>query len=144
MAYATLTELLERLDEQTVILLSDDTLSGEVNSDAVERAFADADTEIDSYIGSRYAVPVNPVPALLQRLSLDLAIEGLYTRRPHVDTPEAVVRAAKNARALLAQIAANKADIPGIAEADTCGTTAAGASFVAGDRLFTRTTMRGM
>jgi len=144
MPYATLTELLERLDEQTVILLSDDTLSGEVNSDAVERAFADADTEIDSYIGGRYAVPVDPVPALLQRLSLDLAIEGLYTRRPHVDTPEAVVRAAKNARSILAQIAANKAEIPGAAEADNSGTTAAGASFVAGDRLFTRTSMRGM
>jgi len=144
MSYATLTELLQRLDEQTVILLSDDTMAGAVNTDAVDRAFADADTEIDSYIGARYAVPVDPVPALLQRLSLDLAIEGLYTRRPHVDTPEAVVRAAKNARTLLANIAANKADIPGVAEADTSGTTAAGASFVAGDRLFTRTTMRGM
>ncbi len=144
MSYATLNELLQRLDEQTVILLSDDTMAAMINMDAVDRAFADADTEIDSYIGGRYAVPVIPVPALLQRLSLDLAIEGLYTRRPHFDTPEAVVRAAKNARSLLAQIAANKAEIPGVAEADNSGTTAAGASFTTDERLFTRTTMRGM
>ena len=144
MAYATLTELLQRLDEQNVILLTDDTMAAAINTDAVDRAFADADTEIDSYISARYAVPVSPVPALLQRLSLDLAIEGLYTRRPHVVTPEAVVRAAKNARSLLAMIAANKADIPGVAEADTSGTSSAGASFDAGERLFTRTSMRGL
>lgn len=144
MAYATLTELLQRLDEQSVILLTDDALAGAVDTDAVDRAFADADTEIDSYIATRYAVPMSPVPALVQRLSLDLAIEGLYTRRPHVTTPEAVTRAAKNARLLLANIAANKASIPGATELDTTGTTAAGATFAAEERLFTRTTLRGM
>ena len=144
MAYATLTELLQRLDEQSVILLTDDALAVAVDTDAVDRAFADADTEIDSYIATRYAVPMSPVPALVQRLSLDLAIEGLYTRRPHVATPEAVTRSAKNARLLLANIAANKASIPGVAELDTSGTEAAGASFEAGERLFTRTTLRGM
>lgn len=144
MAYATLAELLQRIDERTIIGLTDDAKTGAVDADAVERAFADADTEIDSYIGGRYAVPVDPVPALLQRLSLDLGIEGLYTRRPHVPTPEAVTRAAKNARILLANIAANKATIPGIAEMDTSGAATAKASFVAEGRLFTRTSLRGM
>jgi len=144
MAYASLTELLQRLDERTVILLTDDAMAAAVDTDAIDRAFADADTEIDSYIGGRYAVPVMPVPTLLQRLSLDLAIEGLYTRRPHVETPEAVTRAAKNARSLLANIAANKAIIPGLTELDTSGTTLAGASFEAEDRLFSRTSLRGL
>ncbi len=141
MAYATATELIERIAEQTVIDLTDDAGLGAINTDAVDRAFADADTEIDSYLKRRYPVPVAPVPALLQRLSLDLAIEGLFTRRPHIDTPEAVVRAAKNARALLASIAANKADLPGVSEGLADGRPS-GASFSADNRLFTRATQR--
>lgn len=144
MPYATAANLLERLDEQTLIDLTDDVGVGVIGEDAVTRVIADADTEIDSFIGKRYATPVDPVPPLLLRLSLDLAIEGLYARRPHVATPEAVVRAAKNARALLASIAANKADVPGLAETDNSGTAAAGASFEAGGRLFNRTSLRGM
>lgn len=144
MAYATLPLILERIDEQTVINLTDDVAADVVGQDAVDRAIADADTEIDSYIGKRYATPVDPAPPLLIRLSLDLAIEILYSRRPHVETPEAVVRAAKNARALLANIAANKADIPGLQEADLSGTSASGASFSAEGRIFTRSSLRDL
>jgi len=144
MAYASLALLLERIDEQSVISLTDDVAAGVVNGDAVDRAIADADTEIDSYICKRYATPVDPVPALLARLSLDLAIEILYSRRSHVETPEAAVRAAKNARVLLANIAANKADIPGIPEANLSGTSAVGASFSAEGRIFSRPSLREM
>jgi len=144
MAYASLALLLERLYEQTIISLTDDVDGGVVGQDAVDRAIADADTEIDSYIGKRYTVPVDPVPALLARLSLDLSIEILYSRRPHVETPEAVVRGAKNARTLLANIAANKADIPGIQEVDLSGTSASGASFSSEERVFTRSSLRGL
>jgi len=143
MPYASLTLILERLDEQTVITLTDDIAADVVGQDAIARAIADADTEIDSSIGKRYATPVDPAPPLLTRLCLDLAIEILYGRRPHVETPEAVVRAAKNARILLANIAANKADIPGIQEVDLSGTGTSGASFSAEDRIFTRATLRG-
>ena len=65
-----------------MILLSDDTMAAQINMDAIDRFFADADTEINSYIASRYAVPVDPVPALLERLSLDLAIEGSTAAGP--------------------------------------------------------------
>lgn len=143
MAYATATELIERIAEQTVIDLTDDAGLGVINTDAVDRAFADADTEIDSYLAGRYPVPVSPAPVLLTRLSLDLATEGLYARRPHSDTPEAVVRAAKNARALLASIAANKAALPGVSEGLADGRLS-GASFSADGRLFTRASQRGL
>jgi len=141
--YSDLAALQQRLPEQTIIDLTDDADTGVVDSDVVDRAITDADTEIDSRLStnSRYTVPVDPVPALLVRLSLDLAIEILYGRRPDLDTPEAVIRAAKNARSLLSDIAAKKADLPGVAEA-TSSTSSAGASFTANDRLFTRDKMR--
>ncbi|GAB6191150.1 gp436 family protein [Desulfocastanea catecholica] len=142
--YSDLTALKDRLPEQTVIDLTDDGGLGVVDAGVVDRAITDADTEIDSKIGGRYPVPVAPVPALLQRLSLDLAIEILYARRPDLDTPEAVIRAAKNARLLLSEIAANKASLPGVAEATTATATGGGASFTANERLFTRSRMGGL
>ena len=140
--YSDLTTLKERLPEQTIIDLSDDENTGLVNEDAVNRSISDADTEIDSYLGTRYAVPVAPVPDLLQRLSLDLAIEILYGRKPYIETPEAVIRAAKIARGILADIAGGKVTIPAVAEDTT--TTAGNAEFSANERIFSRTTMRGL
>jgi phage gp36-like protein len=47
----------------------------------VDEAIALADAEIDAYCGGRYRVPVSPVPELLKKLSLDIAIYGLYSRK---------------------------------------------------------------
>ncbi len=144
MAYSDLTGLRQRMPEQTLIDLTDDVGAGAIDEDVTDRAIADADTEIDSYIAGRYAVPVSPVPDLLQRLSLDLAVEILYGRRPDLDMPEGVKTAAKNARALLVRIAAKQAHLPGVAEMDNSGTGSAGALFVGPGRLFTRETLKGM
>jgi phage gp36-like protein len=142
--YSDLIALKERLPEQTIIDLTDDAGLNVVDPEGVDRAIGDADTEIDAKIGGRYTVPVTPVPPLLQRLSLDLAIEILYGRRPDLETPEAVIRAAKNARLLLSEIAAGKASLPGVAEDTTDSTSGAGASFTANERLFTRSRMGGL
>ncbi len=144
MAYSDLASLRQRMPEQVIIDLTDDQHTGLVNEEPVDRAIADADTEIDSYLAGRYSVPVDPVPALLQRLSLDLSVESLYGRQPALDMPEAVKTAAKNARALLARIAAKDAHLPGVAETDNSGGTAAGAVFSGPGRLFTRDSLKGM
>ena len=143
MSYATLTELLERIPEGVLIDLTDDDAAGVVDTDKVDRAIGDADTEIDSYLGRRYPLPIEPAPPLLVRLSLDLATEVLYGRRAHVDTPEAVTRAARTARSILADIAVRKADLPGLADT-TAGAGPSGASFSADGRLFTRSSQRGL
>lgn len=144
MAYSDLSALQQRMPEQTLIDLSDDIGAGAIDQEVVDRAIADADTEIDSYLAGRYPVPVEPVPALLQRLSLDLAVEIFYGRRPDLDMPEAVKAAARNARALLARIAAKDAHLPGVAEMDNSGSVAAGAMFIGSGRLFSREKLKDM
>ena len=144
MAYSDLAALQQRMPAQTLIDLTDDAGGGVVNEDVTGRAIADADTEIDSYLAGRYPVPVDPVPALLQRLSLDLSVESLYGRQPALDMPEAVKTAAKNARALLARIEAKDAHLPGVAEAGASGTSSSGAMFIGDNRLFTRDSLKGM
>ncbi|MDY0212556.1 MAG: DUF1320 domain-containing protein [Desulfuromonadaceae bacterium] len=141
--YTSLAQIKERMPEHILIALTDDQATGTVGAAVVERAIVDADAEIDSRLSNRYTTPVDPVPTLLQRLSLDLAIEIIYSNRPDVETPEAIVRAAKNARQLLVDIGSKRADLPGQAEATT-PTAASGASFSASGRLFSRATLRGM
>jgi phage gp36-like protein len=82
MAYATLDDLKAQLDELTLIQLTDDEGAGSINQSRAERAIADAQVEIDGYLGGRYTLPLeDPVPESLRRLAVELAIYNLYARR---------------------------------------------------------------
>jgi len=53
-----------------------------IDSDVITRAIADADAEIDSYCASQYEpLPFSPVPVMVRKLSVDIAIYHLYARR---------------------------------------------------------------
>jgi len=55
--------------------------AGAVSESRVESAIASADAEIDGLIGGRYTLPLDPVPAILRDLSVDIAVYNLYSRR---------------------------------------------------------------
>lgn len=86
MSYATQADILEQLDEDILVQLTDDADAGVVDADMVTRAIADADAEIDGYCGTRYDVPFTSVPAMIRKISVDIAIYNLYARRK--GTPE--------------------------------------------------------
>ena len=81
MAYCTQADLLEQISQDKLIQLTDDDDAGIVDSDMVTRAIADADAEIDSYCGTKYDIPFSPVPVMIRKVSVDIAIYNLYTRR---------------------------------------------------------------
>ena len=81
MAYCTQADLQEQVSEAILIQLTDDANGGAVDSSVVARAIADADAEIDSYCAGRYSVPLSPVPAIILKLAVDIAIYNLYARR---------------------------------------------------------------
>lgn len=80
MAYSTIDDIKRLLPEDELRALTDDEGLGMVNQARVDEAVVSADAEIDSYCGTRYTVPVSPVPALLKKLSVDIAIHALYSR----------------------------------------------------------------
>lgn len=86
MAYCDIDDILEQVSEDELIGLTDDSGTGVVDT-AVSRSIADADSEIDSYCGTRYAVPFSTVPAIVRKLSVDIALYNLYSRRSHTDMP---------------------------------------------------------
>jgi phage gp36-like protein len=92
MAYCTLDDITKALEEATVIQLTDDESLKPVAIDPadpdhaaiiarVDEAIETADAEIDGYCAVKYAVPLAPVPAVVSKLSVELAVYYLYSRR---------------------------------------------------------------
>jgi phage gp36-like protein len=81
MSYATRADLEQQLRPTELIQLADDDGDGAADPSVIGRALADADAEINAYMGTRYALPLPSVPELIRRLAVDLALWQLYSRR---------------------------------------------------------------
>lgn len=101
MAYCTITNLKKIIDESTLLRMADDTGSAPDLDDAavaavIEEAIEQADTEIDSYLATRYTLPLSLVPIIITRLSARMAVYYLTLRRdrPRDEKWEAVYKRA--------------------------------------------------
>ena len=140
MAYSTQADILEQMDSDILVQLTDDADAGAVDADAVTRAIADADAEINGYCGARYATPFVTVPAIIRKVSVDLAIYNLYARRTSVPEDRQkrytdAIRFLKDVAKGIATLGANDPD-GSPAEANTLDIDQS-------PRLFTRDTLQG-
>ena len=136
--FCTQDDILEQLDEAVLIQLTDDADVGMVDADMVTRAIADADAVIDSYVGTRFEVPMSPVPDVIRGHSVRLAICNLYARRRGV--PDDRKERCKEAIAFLKDVSAGKA-ILGAATAPT--TTSDTVDIESNTRIFDRDKLTG-
>jgi phage gp36-like protein len=138
MAYSTQADCLDQISETELVQLTDDAGLGVIDADVVTRAIADADEEIDGYLGSRMEVPLSPVPGIIRKCSVDIAIYNLYARRQDT-APEIRKDRYKNAVGFLAKVAEGKislgaSDPAGIPAENAVAYTAADAVMTA-DKL---------
>lgn len=139
MAYSTQSEILDQMDKDVLIQLTDDDDAGVVDTDVVTQKIADADALIDGYCGARYAVPFTTVPALVLKFSVDIAIYNLYGRRK--GAPEDRRNRFKEAVDFLKGVAAGNNSL---GENDpAAGETSFELSSNNPDRIFTRDKMAG-
>ena len=131
-----------QLEEARLIQLTDDEGTGAVVTARVNQAISDADEEINGYLGARMSVPVFPVPESLRRLSVDLAVYNLYSRREKV--PDNRMERYRAAVRFLEQVALGKISL---GQGDPEGTPLdPECPETAGDnpeRTFTRTSLTG-
>lgn len=141
--YTALDNINGQITEQTVIQLTDDEGLGVVHTGRVDEAIVAADAVIDGYCSSRYVVPFNPVPAIIAKCSLDMAIYNLYSRRVEV-MPE--VRDKNNSAALklLAAIAKGDVALGGALTPAAPAATNRAPEITSNSRQFTRDKMRGL
>ncbi len=144
MVYSTLTDIQRLITERTVIQLTDDENLGTVNLARVAGAIDQADAEIDSYCGGRFRVPFVIVPDIVKKMSVDIAIYNLYSRRVE-EMPEVRTDRYKNA---IRQLEGISKGLISIGEAvSPPGTTSEGGvttNKTISTRIFTRGNLSGL
>lgn len=70
--------MVDRYGSDELTALTDLTNPGVLDANVVGRALDDASNVIDSYVGSRYLLPLNPVPSQVLRWACDIARFFLY------------------------------------------------------------------
>jgi len=124
--YANISHLTDRLQESAIIELIDDentypadiASANDILKSRITTALSDATAKIDTYLSTRYKVPLSTVPDALAALCADIAIYNLYARRDHAEIPESRQSQLKATIRMLEQIA--KGDLVlGIPSVDT-------------------------
>lgn len=114
-AYTTQSELVTRFGQEEILGLAND--DGTIDAAVVTAAIGAAGATIDSYIGTRYALPLATVPARVATVAQDMARYELYT----IEAPKAVKDKYDAAIAWLKDVSAGRAalDVPAPPAADS-------------------------
>jgi len=81
MGYCTVSDIKKVIPENTLIQLTDDNDLGKIDQAFIFDAITQADSEINSYCGVKYSVPFTVAPDIIKKISIDIAIYNLYSRR---------------------------------------------------------------
>lgn len=138
MAYCTIDDVLKLIDTEVVAGMTSETAN--YDDDLVNQAITDADSEIDSYLQRRYSVPLSEVPPVVLKISVDIAIYNIYSRRKN--PPENRIRRYENAISFLKSVSKGEASL-GVESLDVGTTVNFGVKTDSTARVFTSTTMNG-
>jgi phage gp36-like protein len=104
MPYATQADLETRFGSAELAQLTDRISGSVIDAAVVGRALADAEAEIDGYLAARYQLPLASAPAVLGRITCDIARYYIYDDR----VIEAVKERYKDAVRLLKSMASGE------------------------------------
>lgn len=121
--YASQADMVKRFGDAELVQATAhaDVETTTIVEDVLASALADADAEINSYLGGRYSLPLAEVPRVLVPVACDLARYRLWP----VQTSEAVETRYKAALKFLLDVQAGRASL-GIASPQTTQATAMG------------------
>lgn len=102
--YCSIDDIRKNIPDVSLIELTDDNGTGQIENSIVSEAIAYADSTIDGYLRGRYNLPLNPVPKIIQKISIDIAIYHIYSRRFELEMPEGMQKRYENAIKLLENI----------------------------------------
>jgi len=111
----------------------------------IDNAIADADGEIDGYLAKRYAVPVSPIPKIINKCSKDIAVYNLWARIGIDENTDqkTYLNRYNSAIKFLTLVAEGKVSI-GMPSDDTATAASSGFSIKSARRLFNRDSLKGM
>jgi phage gp36-like protein len=115
MSYITNTDIENFLGTLVYVQLTDDTGTGSADTTKVSQARLGAEGEVNSYLATRYQVPVNitgesETGEVIKTFALSLAAYRLHSRRSPVPTD--IIRRHDEALAWLSRVAAGIVQLP--------------------------------
>lgn len=115
MAYCTIDDIKNRLQETDLAQLTDDTGAGTLSTTKVDAAIAAADARINGYLRFRYTLPLAAVPEEIRDISIHLTIYELYNRKQSLLIPDQLIKDRAEYLKLLEDIRDGKYD-PGVTD----------------------------
>ena len=139
MAYATLADMVAAFGEDEMLVLADRDDDGVADPAVIESAQARAASLIESYLASRYAVPLATVPAAVAGRAADIQRYFLYDN----EAPDRVKELFDAAVLWLRDAAAGKVQLNLPAPAGSPGGFAGSAGYLAPERVFSGSMLAG-
>lgn len=142
--YCTIDDLRKQSSNEFLIRCTDDAGTDEIDQAIVDEKINDAQTEIDSYCRAQYPVPFQVVPGLIRKLTVDITLYNLVSRRGFAeDSPDVIlVKRYRDAVKLLENLAKGIVTIGPVAAGDPSPQPQQ-ATVVSSPRRFSRGSMEG-
>jgi len=131
MTYATQSDLTDRFGAVELAQLTDRVNGSVIDVTVLGRSLSDADAEIDSYLATRYSLPLASTPVVLVRMAADIARYRLCAD----GVPDTVLQRYQDAVSLLKRMASGEVQLAG-------STVLAVATTGSGNAVHTRTPTR--
>lgn len=110
MPYCTLAQLTTEFSAQELVQLTDTQGNSAIDSDVIDALIADTDAKIDSYLRTRYPLPLVNTPPEIQVIACDMVRYRLY-KNSMIDT---VKDRYEQAIDWLKQVSAGKVEIDSV------------------------------
>lgn len=136
--YATLEDLIARAGEDEIRQIADRDRDGVIDPDVIAEALEHADNLVNGYVGTKYALPLSPVPDLVRTWSIDIARHRLHYQGP----PDYVVKDYEKALASLERVSKGLISLP-VAGVDTPASSSGTVMFSAPPEVFDARGLRG-
>lgn len=133
--YATADDMVRKFGRNEVLSLADPQDTGEIDQDILLGALTDASAEIDTYLGGRYRLPLDPMPPHLATICCNIA-RYMLTGDERLET-SAIGERYKAAVRYLELVASGKVTL-GPAEDGITPSADSDVQFVQGTRVFVR------
>jgi len=142
-SYATAQDVINRYPNRDLVqLTNEDPTATTVNDTPITQALADASAEIDGYIEGRFTLPLADPPAVLNRLTTDIAMYRMQSLRPLHDLEDARKRY-EDAVAMLVKVAAGELTLGLSADGQEPPVPALEEKVQGPNRVFSRKKLRG-
>lgn len=80
MNYITINDLLIEFNAQELAKLTGDSTGNHINTNRIELAIKQAQSEVDAYLSFNYNLPLSNVPDLIKYLTYELTVYNIYSQ----------------------------------------------------------------